>query len=215
MKKQRLKINWSDIKVGSQQNLMAQRLPSRKFVDKKKSAKKNACRNSSKYFFQFSTGLRPVIERSAFSKYLVTKINQSRKKRPKSLEEKINMLTNEFRTTGRVVRNAEVKETSAGVKFVNFTVAVNNGKDKQPDYLDLVAWRKTAELIGKYAQKGNLMSVSGEIKPRTYQDDAGKNHKVYDLVVREFEVLSFAKKGNTEEATSEPEVTIDSDEVTW
>lgn len=125
------------------------------------------------------------------------------------------MLTNEFRTTGRVVRNAEVKETSAGVKFVNFTVAVNNGKDKQPDYLDLVAWRKTAELIGKYAQKGNLMSVSGEIKPRTYQDEAGKNHKVYDLVVREFEVLFFAKKGNTEEATSEPEVTIASDEVTW
>lgn len=51
MKKQRLKIKWSDIKVGSQQNLMAQRLPSRKFVDKKKNAKKIACRNSSKRFF--------------------------------------------------------------------------------------------------------------------------------------------------------------------
>lgn len=52
MKKQKIKIMWSDIKVGSQQNLMAQRLPSRKFVDKKKSVKKNACRrNSSKNFF--------------------------------------------------------------------------------------------------------------------------------------------------------------------
>ena len=88
---------------------------------------------------------------------------------------------------GRLVHNPEVKYTPNGAAVTTFAVAVERnraGQDgqRQVDYIDVVAWQKTAEFIGKYFGKGSMIIINGALQTRTYDDKEGKKRKVFEVV---------------------------------
>ena len=88
---------------------------------------------------------------------------------------------------GRVVHDPELKNTNSGNAVTTFAVAVErsrSGQDGQKvvDYIDVVAWRKTAEFISKYFRKGSWIAVNGSLQTRTYEDRNGNKRKVFEVL---------------------------------
>ena len=105
--------------------------------------------------------------------------------------------------SGRTTRDVEAKEIGNGKKVANFTLAVDRrtSDGKATDFFDCKAWGKTAEILAKYAPKGKLISVTGELQTRSYEDREGNKRKAYEVSVEKVELLG----GNPErESSSEP-----------
>lgn len=88
---------------------------------------------------------------------------------------------------GRLVRDPEAKTTASGVPVTTFTVAVERsmtGQDgnRQTDYIDVVAWRKTAEFVSRYFSKGNWIAVNGSLQTRSYEDKNGNKRKAFEVI---------------------------------
>lgn len=88
---------------------------------------------------------------------------------------------------GRLVADPELRKTTTGVSTTTFTIAcdrnyVKPGTERQTDFIDIVAWRGTAEFASKYFRKGQLMAVNGSLQTRTYEDKEGKKRKVFEVV---------------------------------
>ena len=92
---------------------------------------------------------------------------------------------------GRLVRDIELKQTQSGVPVVSFTLAVNrqyrSGEDTQADFINIVAWRHTAEFAAKYFNKGDGMSVIGSIQTRNYTDNEGQTRNIFEIVASSIE----------------------------
>ena len=90
-------------------------------------------------------------------------------------------------THARLVRDIEMRQTQGGMGYVQFTVAVNRmkrkGEDKpQADFINCVAWNKTAEFLAKYFYKGSGLNLEGHIATRTY-DKNGQRQYITEVVV--------------------------------
>ncbi len=88
---------------------------------------------------------------------------------------------------GRLVADPELRHTPQGVSVTTFTIAVDRsfvrqGEQRQADFIDIVAWRSTAEFVCRYFQKGSLIAVDGSIQTRSYQDKNGNNRKAFEIV---------------------------------
>lgn len=88
---------------------------------------------------------------------------------------------------GRLTADPELRHTQTGLPVTSFTLAVNRsyakaGTERATDFIDIVAWRGTAEFVSKYFKKGQLVAVEGSIQTRTYQDKDGKNRKAFEVV---------------------------------
>lgn len=83
---------------------------------------------------------------------------------------------------GRIGRELELKKTSSGVPVVSFPLAVDrNGKDAGTDWIDVVAWRGTAEVLCSYADKGRMIGVEGRLQMRDWTDKNGNNRRSYEV----------------------------------
>lgn len=93
-------------------------------------------------------------------------------------------MLNRVSIMGRLVRGPELKKTNSGKSVLQFTIAVARtySKEQETDFIDVIAWNKTAEFITKYFHKGNLIIIDGRIQTRTYKDKAGANRKVCEVV---------------------------------
>lgn len=94
---------------------------------------------------------------------------------------------NHIGVMGRLVSDPELKTTQSGTSVTSFRVAVErNYADKegnrQADFLDVVAWRGTAEFVCRYFGKGSLVMVEGQLQSRTYQAKDGSNRYVVEIV---------------------------------
>lgn len=81
---------------------------------------------------------------------------------------------------GRLTRDPELRRTGSGVAAVNFSVACerdfkNKEDEKETDFVDVVAYRNTAEFVSKYFAKGRMMVVSGRLQVRKWQNKEGEN----------------------------------------
>lgn len=80
---------------------------------------------------------------------------------------------------GRLVRDPELRQTQSGVSVVSFRIAVDrdfqnrDSGEKQADFIDIVAWRSTAEFVSKYFTKGRMAVVSGRLQVREWTDREG------------------------------------------
>lgn len=95
---------------------------------------------------------------------------------------------------GRLTADPELKQTPSGVAVTSFTIAVDRqatkeGK-KETDFINIVAWRKTAEFISKYFNKGSAIIVCGSIQTRSWKDSESKNRYATEVVASE---VSFAE----------------------
>lgn len=81
---------------------------------------------------------------------------------------------NRFNGIGRLVQKPTLRKTASGIPVTNFKVAIRRGYKDQTgqeptDYISCIAWRKTAEYIGKYGSKGILLSIEGRNETRSYK----------------------------------------------
>ena len=88
---------------------------------------------------------------------------------------------------GRLTADVELRQTPGGKNVCGFTVAVDRrGKDAGADFIECVAWDKTAEVISKHFTKGQQIVVRGRLQVRNYEDKDGNKRKAFDVIVEEF-----------------------------
>lgn len=95
---------------------------------------------------------------------------------------------------GRLVADPELKTTPAGISVCTFRIAcdrnfVQQGQQRQADFIDVVAWRHNADFLCKYFAKGSMVAVQGRLQTRQYQDRNGSNRTAVEVVA---DSLSFA-----------------------
>ena len=88
--------------------------------------------------------------------------------------------------TGRLCADPELKQTQSGVSVVTICVAVDrrykSGEDRQADFINVTAWRGTADFISKYFHKGDMIGLQGSIQTRKYQDKDGNNRTAFEVL---------------------------------
>ena len=88
--------------------------------------------------------------------------------------------------TGRLTKDPELKTTQSNKKCLNFCIAVDGIKDKDgnttADFIDCVAWNKSAEIIAQYARKGSKLGISGRLHT-TINEVNGEKRKYTEIVV--------------------------------
>lgn len=90
---------------------------------------------------------------------------------------------NQCQIIGRLTKEPELRQTQNGIMVASFTLAVERRFQRETvDFIDVVAWRNTAEFCSKYFSKGMRVAVSGSIQTRTYEDKAGNTRKAYEVV---------------------------------
>ena len=86
---------------------------------------------------------------------------------------------------GRICNDLEVKKTPSGVSVCRFTVAVERnfkqGEERQTDFIDVLAWRGTADFLEKYFSKGQMIAVQGSIQTGSYEKD-GIKRRTFEIV---------------------------------
>ncbi len=88
---------------------------------------------------------------------------------------------------GRLVSDPELKTTTSGISVTSFRIAVDRsyvkaGAERQADFIDIVAWRNTAEFVCRNFGKGSLIAVDGQLQSRQYQAKDGTNRTVVEVV---------------------------------
>lgn len=100
-----------------------------------------------------------------------------------------NFNLNKVVLAGRITKDVELKQTTAGVAVVTFAIAVNrkyvaNGQ-QTADFFDVTAWRQTAEFISRYFRKGSSICVAGSLQTRSWEDKNGNKRTVTEIVADE------------------------------
>lgn len=95
---------------------------------------------------------------------------------------------------GRLTADPELKQTTSGIAVVSFSLAVNRryqsksaegAQAQQTDFINVVAWRQTAEFISRYFRKGSALCITGSIQTRTWQDQQGQKRYATEVVADE------------------------------
>lgn len=98
---------------------------------------------------------------------------------------------------GRLTANPELKTTASNISVTSITLAVErNTKDRTTDFIDVVAWKNTAEFVSRYFKKGQLVAVQGSLQVRSYEDKNGNKHRVYEV---QAEQMFFAERKTNDE----------------
>ena len=84
---------------------------------------------------------------------------------------------------GRLTADPELRQTPSGVAVTRFTVAVDRsfvkaGEERKADFINVVAWRQTAEFVTRYFSKGSMIAVQGSIQTGSYEKDGVKRYTV-------------------------------------
>ena len=90
---------------------------------------------------------------------------------------------------GRLTKDPEIRATSTNISVASFTIAVNGIKD-EVDYINIVAWRKLADICAKYIRKGKQVAVVGKLKTRTYDAKDGSKRYITEVVADNIQMLS-------------------------
>lgn len=100
---------------------------------------------------------------------------------------------------GRLTKNPELRQTQSGTDVTQFTIAVNrrykDGSGEYPtDFINCVAWRRTAEFIARYFAKGAMIAVTGTLQTRKYTDNQGAERTATEVVVDNAEFTGEKKE---------------------
>lgn len=93
---------------------------------------------------------------------------------------------------GRLTKDPALRKTQSNTSVASFTVAVNRrfqNQEQQADFINCVAWNKTADFVSQYGRKGALVGVEGRIQTRNYEDATGKRVYVTEVVCDSLQLL--------------------------
>lgn len=96
-------------------------------------------------------------------------------------------MLNQITIMGRMTRDPEMRRTASGTAVASFTLAVDrdrvqDGKERETDFIDCVAWAGTAEFVCKYFAKGAMAIVSGRLQIRGWTDKEGNKRRSAEVV---------------------------------
>ena len=88
---------------------------------------------------------------------------------------------------GRLVADPQLRQTTSGRNVASFRIACDRGRrdangQSQADFIDVVAWERTAEFVCRYFQRGSLLAIDGRLQSRQFQDKNGNNRTVVEIV---------------------------------
>lgn len=110
--------------------------------------------------------------------------------------------------SGRLTREAELRYTQAGMAVTNFNIAVDRNMSKAKkqeaeakgeqtaDFINCVAFNKTAEYIANYSRKGGRIAVEGRIQTGSYTNQEGQRVYTTDVIANNVEIIDFKDKDN-------------------
>jgi single-strand DNA-binding protein len=95
---------------------------------------------------------------------------------------------------GRLTKDPDLRQTQSGLPVVSFTLAVDRkfskDKDKETDFINIIAWRGLAENCANYLTKGKLAAVDGRLQIRQYEDKQGQKRTIAEVVADDVRFLS-------------------------
>ena len=102
--------------------------------------------------------------------------------------------------TGRLTADPELRYTTNNIPVTSFSIAVNRrykaGEESQADFINIVAWRQTAEFVTKYFKKGSMIGIEGSIQTRKYVDkDTGKNRTAFEVIANNVQFVESRRDG--------------------
>lgn len=102
---------------------------------------------------------------------------------------------------GRLTKDPEIKQTKSGKTVLTQNLAVQRdfvnqqtGK-READFIPIVAWDKTAEIIAQHCYKGGSIAVAGRFQSRTYENQSGQTVFVVELIVDRLDIIDFKDNG--------------------
>ena len=113
---------------------------------------------------------------------------------------------NNVNLVGRLTKAPELKQTASNTSVFTGTLAVNrtfknqNG-EREADFINIVAWRQTAEIIAQYCGKGSQIGVTGRIQTRNYENQQGQRVYVTEVVAEHIDLLD-SKNDNQQEQSN-------------
>lgn len=101
---------------------------------------------------------------------------------------------NSVQLIGRLTKDIELKYTPSNTAVAQFILAVNRRftnqqGEREADFINCVVWRKTAENLAKYTQKGSQIGIDGRIQTRNYENQQGQRVYVTEVIVNNFYLL--------------------------
>ena len=106
--------------------------------------------------------------------------------------------------TGRLTADPELKTTQSGVSVTSFSIAVQrqykSGEEPITDFINIVAWRHTAEFVAKHFRKGNMIGIEGSIQTRKYTDRDGNNRVAFEVIANDVQFVE-SKAATAQENT--------------
>ena len=119
-------------------------------------------------------------------------------------------MLNKIVLMGRLTRDPELRRTDSGIAVASFTLACDrdysgkDGAEKQTDFVDIVAWRHTAEFVSKYFAKGRMAVVSGRLQIRLWTDKEGNKRRSAEIVAESVYFGDSKRDGNGQQSGQQP-----------
>lgn len=101
---------------------------------------------------------------------------------------------------GRITKDSDLRKTQSGTSVVSFTIACNRrvpSQGQDADFINCVAWNKTAEFMAQYVRKGALLGLEGRIQTRSYDDKDGKRVYITEVVADSVQFLESKKQAES------------------
>jgi single-strand DNA-binding protein len=116
---------------------------------------------------------------------------------------------NRVNLIGRITNTPELRYTINEIAFTRFNIAINQGygDNKKTDFIPIIVWRKQAENVCNYLDKGSLIAVEGRLQTGVYEDKEGNKKTTFDVVAESVEFLESKKDGQAVQA--KPAFTVD------
>ena len=108
---------------------------------------------------------------------------------------------------GRMVSDPELKTTTSNLSVASFSVAVERnyvkqGSERETDFINVVAWRQTAEFVCKYFSKGQWIALDGTLQTRSYKDRDGNNRYITEVVTDNVYFTGDRKNDNSSQQST-------------
>lgn len=120
---------------------------------------------------------------------------------------------NSITVCGNVTKDAELRYLNNGDAICNFSVADNQGKDKTAIFWSCTLYGKRAEALSKYLNKGQAVTVAGQINEREFTDKNGNQRKAMDVRVNELALQGGRKEQDAKPAQQAPAETEQQDDI--
>lgn len=116
---------------------------------------------------------------------------------------------------GRLTRDPEMRHTNSGTPVTTFSIAINSGygENQRTDFVNCLAWNKTAEFVTKYFTKGKMIIVIGRITTRSWETQDGKRAYATEVIANEvnFGESKTSPQLNTPQTAAQPPMQDDDD----